>query len=377
MAQLEHNIHFYIGQPNTGKSHDFKKEILIKQLTHRNGSFPVYKGVKYEPVSVSGGEGNEFRGLQSSDLAISFDPVNNQILFGSLLKSIMKAISEPEKAHVFFLDDFHNQNISSLLSEFTPLLKTQNMFNNYNTYIDPIHKIKKRKKFEKLFNDEFISIEELIFLWNEFIDFMDKSYRLSVNSTKRNPENYSIIAISNKISGQSIKLLFPDNFFLLGAANFNSKTLNIFSDWQARATIHYKDPLEQYKGWAEKKSSGTDSENNQTKLFKDLNEKVRTFLEEKGFYDFKSVCFGYWGYEAPQDKTKLEAELLNAFALVNTSLKFHHRNEWINDLGKEFISIINQYNTNNTASVVFEEIMKLENTEEQLYKLGLYENSGY
>jgi len=72
---FKHNIYFKVGQPNTGKSHGFS-QTEVKNCIADTG----YRELKYKKVSVSGGEGNEFRGLQSSDLAISFDPVNSTIV---------------------------------------------------------------------------------------------------------------------------------------------------------------------------------------------------------------------------------------------------------------------------------------------------------
>ena len=122
------NIFFKIGQPNTGKSYFFEKQNLesyLGSLNTTDKNLPV----QYIKIPVSGGVGNEFKGLQNTDLAISFDPVNKSIKFGDFLKVLMQAIITPDKNFVVFLDDFHNQNISSLLSEYTPLFKKQQKIN--------------------------------------------------------------------------------------------------------------------------------------------------------------------------------------------------------------------------------------------------------
>ena len=104
------NIYFKIGQPNTGKSHGFKEYSLKADAIFKDQDF------KYKIIPVSGGIGNEYKGLQNTDLALSYDPIKTEVRFGEFLQLLIKAILQPSKSHVVFLDDFHNQDISSLLS---------------------------------------------------------------------------------------------------------------------------------------------------------------------------------------------------------------------------------------------------------------------
>ena len=81
------NIVFKIGQPNTGKSFRFEQKYL------EENEFKIE--IKYLKIPVSGGVGNEYKGLQNTDLAISYDPINETIRFGDFLKHLMRAIINP------------------------------------------------------------------------------------------------------------------------------------------------------------------------------------------------------------------------------------------------------------------------------------------
>lgn len=350
MSIFKHNIYFKVGQPNTGKSHGFS-QTEVKNCIADTG----YRELKYKKVSVSGGEGNEFRGLQSSDLAISFDPVNSTIVFGSLLKAIMQAISKPEDIHVYFLDDFHNQKISSLLSEFTPLLKPQNAVQNYKDSNADIEQIKTR--FPELFNDASMPAEQIISLWNSFVSEASDILKVDLET------------VTNKVTGQDISLYFPDNFYLFGAANFNDKTLNIYSDWQARAHIEYIDPLDTIDYIKD-----THGENEFYSLLVELNLKVRDYLEMNEYFAYKSICFGFWGYFNNGNEIEgVEAQkdaILNATNALATSLKQNHLHDHINGLGSEILQIIlrSLWYENNSQPISLQG-----KEQENLYNIGMYE----
>ncbi len=290
------NIYFKIGQPNTGKSYSFRKENLEKEYFND-------KEIEYLKIPVSGGIGNEYKGLQNTDLAISYDPIKENLKFGEFLQMLMKAILNPNINYIVFLDDFHNQDISSLLSEYTPLFKA-------GQKVDLKNKIKLNEELKEELKEELLNKEDFnIEKWNEFID-----------SLKVIQES-----ITNRVSGESLKLVFPSNFYLLGCANFNEKTINIFADWSDRAKIEYVNPI--------KIMEELKDENDFIKCTKKLNKDLQEILENKNIYDYEKYCFGIWKVK---DITELEEQkeiIKFFFFMIKNSLIYNNKNSEINEIG--------------------------------------------
>lgn len=339
------NIYFKIGQPNTGKSYSFRESELQEE--------PEFKGKKfhYKVIPVSGGIGNEYKGLQSTDLALSFDPINKVIKFGEFLQMLMSAILQPSIPHVVFLDDFHNQDISSLLSEYTPLFKGQQKSNltKHTGFINS-----KSIDLELTRAEDFAVGEEFINQWNKFIEELSQE-------TKQDPIIIPI-PITNRISGSDLQLIFPSNFYLFGAANFNEKTLNIFADWNDRAEIETINPIQvQYENFHVKK----DNNGNITELFFEkqelieeeksfvkccltMNEKLRNILHEEHIFDYEKYCFGIWkivdennkiisGEDAKLTLEKRVKTIKFFFSMIKNSLIYNNKNSHINNIGLKLI----------------------------------------
>jgi len=341
---IDFNIQFNIGQPNTGKSYNFDKSRIFKVEDKEH--------YRYLKIPVSGGIGNEYKGLQNTDLAITFDPINKELRFGEFLQRLMSAIVNPKVPHVVFLDDFHNQDISSLLSEYTPLFKAQQK--DTVSAIDPSNPI---------YNNEFSDASEFIKNWNTFID--------THCSTITN------VPLTNRISGDSLKLIYPDNFYLLGAANFNENTLNIFADWEDRANITYKNPIKTF----DFELSETDAEIEENVKFLEccrlINTNLKQILKEKEIFDYDRYCFGMWKIvKADKSIINTASERKNAiiffFGMIKNSLKFNNKNSYINDIGWKLIILLqeNQWFKENIKQLT-------NNTEvncEILYDLNIYED---
>jgi len=300
------NIYFKIGQPSTGKSYGFKEENLKKDYFND-------KDIVYKKIPVSGGVGNEYKGLQNTDLAISYDVVNKTLKFGEFLKMLMKAIGNPTVPHVVFLDDFHNQDISSLLSEYTPLFKA-----GQKVDLTKNDKIKNAPDLKIFQLEEFERVEDFISEWNRFI----KS--LNVHSE----------VITNRISGDDLALVYPSNFYLLGAANFNEKTINIFADWADRATIKYIDPL--------KNMDSLKDTNDFVKCAKSLNHNLKNILEESLIFDYEKYCFGIWkvqdeNHKIIKDKEEQKKIIKFFFSMIKNSLIYNNKNSEINEIGWSLI----------------------------------------
>lgn len=298
------NILFNIGQPNTGKSYNFEE-------------FQIFSGVdkkhyRYKKIPVSGGIGNEYKGLQNTDLAITYDPIKKELKFGDFLQTLMSAIVNPGVPHVIFLDDFHNQDISSLLSEYTPLFKAQQK-----------RKIKPIDAAHEIYAEGFADTDAFIDAWNKFI--IDHCADIPV------------MPLTNRISGNALNLVFPDNFYLLGAANFNENTLNIFADWEDRAQIIYKDPINTFKFKGE-----VGAHKDFLECCAALNAEYRKILKSKNIFDTERYCFGMWkivesnGNLIPniEDQKKV---IDFFFGMIKNSLKFNNKNSYINEFGWELL----------------------------------------
>lgn len=330
------NIQFKIGQPNTGKSYYFRKDNLHKS--------PNFKGKKfhYKVIPVSGGVGNEYKGLQNTDLAISFDPINKVIRFGEFLQMLMSAIIQPTIPHVVFLDDFHNQDISSLLSEYTPLFKGQQKTDliKHQSFIED-----KAINLELTKSEDFAIAEEFITKWNMFISELSAE-------TKKDPMIIPI-PVTNRISGSDLQLIFPVNFYLFGAANFNEKTLNIFADWSDRAKLEIIDPLkvqaETFKVDKESKLTFNDiqlSEDDSSfiQCCLVMNEALKDILHDENIFDYEKYCFGIWkvidekgnivSREDQKDTILKRVEIIEFFfSMIKNSLIYNNKNSHINTIG--------------------------------------------
>ncbi len=307
------HIYFKIGQPNTGKSYSFEKNNL-KQREFKN------EDLEYLRIAVSGGIGNEYKGLQNTDLAISYDPINKNLRFGEFLQHLMKAIINPKKVYIVFLDDFHNQDISSLLSEYTPLFKSQQI-EGLEGKIGGA-----QEEFEAIIEKEiFDNVDDFIKKWNLFIN----NLQISV----------PIIPITNRISGESIKLIFPNNFYLLCAANFNEKTINIFADWADRAHIEYVDPLQQMNDEIFKNDKDNVAFINAVKK---MNTILKEKLEKHDIFDYEKYCFGIWKIINSDRKVENNLEEQKSmikffFGMIKNSLIYNNKNSLINEIGWEII----------------------------------------
>lgn len=356
------NIYFKIGQPNTGKSYNFKKEIL-------QSKFPG-KDIKYKTIPVSGGIGNEYKGLQNTDLALSYDPISKTIRFGEFLQMLMSAIIQPDKIYIVFLDDFHNQDISSLLSEYTPLFKEQQKID-----LTPNKEliIKEGINLELLKTEDFENADQFIIQWNKLIE-----------KIKDKNKNIVSIPITNRISGSSLDLLFPNNFYLLGAANFNEKTLNIFADWADRAEIEIIDPIK-----VQTKKYSLNDKDGFIDCCKELNINLKNILHQQNIFDYDRYCFGIWktvnesGNIVTGNKRK---EIIKFFfSMIKNSLIYNNKNSEINVIGWKLILAMRNnswFKENILAEEKIQELEKLDidNDEENgkiftvLHSLGIYDN---
>jgi hypothetical protein len=329
------NIEFIIGQPNTGKSYNFEESRLLN-IAYRD--YYLYK-----KIPVSGGIGNEYKGLQNTDLAITYDPIKEEVRFGEFLQILMSAIVNPDVPHVIFLDDFHNQDISSLLSEYTPLFKAQQMRSIEK--VNREHLIFTKRNYE--------SANEFINIWNDFIE--------------KNCIDVPQVPLTNRISGESLKLVFPNNFYLFGAANFNQNSLNIFADWEDRAKIDYKEPIEDFiKSPEYNKIKDIPF----VKCCVELNNQLKEVLEENNIFDNEKYCFGMWKLFDNEQKLiidiKQQKEIIKFFfRMIKNSLRFNNKNSLINSIGK-FLFIGMQ--TNDWFKDNIEEIKK-ELDDKEFYKI--------
>lgn len=310
--KISNNIEFIIGQPNTGKSYNFEETRLF-DLAYKNH-------YKYLKIPVSGGIGNEYKGLQNTDLAITFDPIKQELRFGEFLQILMSAIVNPKISHVVFLDDFHNQDISSLLSEYTPLFKSQ----------------QKRKLSDlgnnDIFQETFESTEVFINTWNNFI----------ATHCQKDIDGNDIpkVALTNRVSGNSLMLVFPENFYLLGAANFNENSLNIFADWEDRANITYKHPIASFDS-----SELQGHDDSFLNCCLTLNKNLEEILKEKNIFDSERYCFGMWKIVDTEGKliTDVDAQrkiVKFFFGMIKNSLRLNNKNSLINEIGWELLQKI-------------------------------------
>ncbi|WP_457744536.1 hypothetical protein [Sulfurimonas sp.] len=349
LNNVNENIIFNIGQPNTGKSYKFEEsQIFQKEDVNK---------YNYLKIPVSGGVGNEYKGLQNTDLAITYDPIKQELKFGEFLQTLMSAIVNPTIPHIIFLDDFHNQDISSLLSEYTPLFKAQQK-----------SKLKQPADSEKIYTKTFTNVDDFIQEWNNFIE--------------KHCIDVPVVPLTNRISGKSLKLVYPENFYLLGAANFNENTLNIFADWEDRAKINYINPIESFQY---NKTTEYEEEEQTEKDFLEccilLNTTLKQILKDKTIFDDEKYCFGLWKTVYIKDKkVKLiddrgkQIEVVNFFlSMVKNALKFNNKNSEINVIGWKLITDM-QSNPWFKSNVVKDELNFTDIDYEILHKHNIYED---
>lgn len=374
------NIYFKIGQPNTGKSYGFQKKQLLKHSLFQG------EEIKYTLIPVSGGVGNEYKGLQNTDLAISYDVINKTIRFGDFLKTLMSAIIQPSKPHVVFLDDFHNQDISSLLSEYTPLFKGQQKI-DLTEYKETI---KEAGIDLNLINaEEFETAEHFIAQWNILISRIKDLNKKIVS-----------IPITNRISGSSLELIFPSNFYLFGAANFNEKTLNIFADWNDRAEIDTIDPIK-VQGIAFREENGEifkmgneiALEEEEAKFIKCclvMNTSLQSILEEQNIFDHEKYCFGIWKVVGENESIVSKDNRIKIiqffFSMIKNSLIYNNKNSEINTIGWKLIRAMKNdewfIEQMGLSKETIEELEKLDIDDDQkngkifklLHALNIYDN---
>ena len=385
------NIYFKIGQPNTGKSHGFKKDSLENEASFKGKDF------EYTIIPVSGGVGNEYKGLQNTDLALSYDPIKKGIRFGEFLQTLMKAILQPSIPHVVFLDDFHNQDISSLLSEYTPLFKGQQKAD----LISHEGFIKSEVIDLKLVDSEDFQVaEDFIAQWNIFIDNL-------IIKTKDKPTLLTI-PVTNRISGSDLKLIFPANFYLFGAANFNEKTLNIFADWNDRAELETIDPIEVQESFFVENEEGileivkedenhilTKEESAFVKCCKTMNRNLKDILHTEHIFDYEKYCFGIWKVVDENDNIitgkddeqtiKNRVKIIKFFfSMIKNSLIYNNKNSHINTIGwnliKEmskdtwFKNVVTEDDMKKVKDLNIEEDSKNSKIFQLLHTLNIYDN---
>lgn len=304
LNNVNSNIIFNIGQPNTGKSYNFEEFQIFNKSD--------IKKYKYLKIPVSGGIGNEYKGLQNTDLAITYDPIKKELKFGEFLQVLMSAIVNPSIPHIIFLDDFHNQDISSLLSEYTPLFKAQQK-----------REIPQVDEKNAVYNKKYSDINEFINTWNDFI----------LTHCSDTP----IVPLTNRISGKSLNLVYPSNFYLLGAANFNENTLNIFADWEDRAKITYKNPIDTFNYSLNTEDLLDDNNVQFLECCKLLNKNLKEILESKNIFDYDRYCFGMWKIVKSDnmivnDKAEQIKIIKFFFGMIKNSLKFNNKNSYINEI---------------------------------------------
>lgn len=340
LKNINTNIQFNVGQPNTGKSYNFEESRIF------DGVKPKY--YKYLKIPVSGGVGNEYKGLQNTDLAITYDPIKKELRFGEFLQMLMSAIVNPKVPHVVFLDDFHNQDISSLLSEYTPLFKGQQK-----------RSVSEIDATSTIYNSEFKNIDDFIEQWNDFISI--------------HCNDAPIVPLTNRISGDSLKLVYPNNFFLLGAANFNENSLNIFADWEDRAEITYKNPIETFIKSDFYREHETD-EFLKCCLF--MNEKLKEILKSKDIFDYEKYCFGMWKI-VTSDKAIIidedkEKTIKFFFGMIRNALKFNNKNSEINKIGWGLMRKMQENDWFKTNIIEVPNTEKINN--EILHQYNIYED---
>jgi len=392
------NIYFKIGQPNTGKSHNFKELKLNEKEPFKSYIEEDKRKIGYNIIPVSGGVGNEYKGLQNTDLALSYDPINESIRFGKFLQVLMKAILEPHKPHVVFLDDFHNQDISSLLSEYTPLFKGQQKVNltGYDGFIKT-----QSLKLEITKIENFETVEEFIAAWNQFINDLKEEVKDKLTITA--------IPVTNRMSGPDLQLVFPFNFYLFGAANFNEKTINIFADWNDRAELEIINPIEvQEEAFPAKKDEEgkiigitfdkkelVEDEFSFIRCCLTMNENLRDILHDEHIFDYEKYCFGIWKVvdeknkiiSGDDDDKTLEKRVKIIkffFSMIKNSLIYNNKNSHINDVGLKLIqsmkddpwfeAVVSKKEMTDIKDLDVEEDSKNAELFQLLHRLNIYDN---
>lgn len=303
---LEYNIELKIGQPNTGKSFSFEENQLFKNVNKE--SYEYYK------IMVEGGN-DSLKALTSEDITISYNPVKNEAYLSKFLKTIMSAIVNDSSPHVIFLDDFHNVDISSLLSPYMGMLKNFQSFDNVNNNI---------------IREKYSSLENYTEKWNNYIE----------DIKKENP-SLNIFTIENKINGQQIKIFAPSNLYIVGAANWNYNTINMFADIRERAYINYKGlevkPIDNL--------SEISTKEDYKSIIGHINYSLKEVLEDFNIYDFEKYGVGIHRIEKIKELSinNITSDLLSLFDLIRDSIQQNGQKGYINEISylliKELLKI--------------------------------------
>ncbi len=304
LSELHKNICFKLGQPNTGKSFSFEENNLFKGVD--KDSYFYYKEL------VCGGINSDV-GLKSTDISINYNPATKSSVLTPFLKTLMSAIVNKDTPHVIFLDDFHNVDISALLSPYMGALKT-------------FYTIKEDVPFG--LNDSF-DIESYTKEWNKYIQQI----------LEKNPHIESS-QMFNKTNGQSIKFFAPKNLYILGAANWNRNTKHIFADIRDRAQIKEIKPSTSKEFNVSLKNSYDLNDYNNVIHF--VNNSVVEALEEFGLFnsenkylvgEFRTDKLFKNQTKSELTKEVIKNDLLEAFDLIFDSIDENGRQQETNEIG--------------------------------------------
>jgi hypothetical protein len=289
------NIELKIGQPNTGKSYSFEENQLFKDVDK--------KTYEYYKIMVEGGN-DSLKSLTSEDITISYNPAKNEAYLSKFIKTVMSAIINNGAPHVIFLDDFHNIDISSLLSPYMGMLKSFQSFTNVdNNVIDT----------------DYDSLDEYTDKWNDYINTIQNANPL-----------LNVFTIENKINGQQVKLFAPKNLYIVGAANWNYNTINMFSDIRERADIHYITLQEKTIDILQSINNKEDYET----IIKHINYTLSKVLEEFNIYDFEKYGIGIHRVDKMNEFTEknVESDLYSVFDLIKDSIQQNGKKSYINEI---------------------------------------------
>jgi hypothetical protein len=345
------NIYFKIGQPNTSKSYSFERKQLFK-----NEKFNNENSYKYFKIMVEGGE-NNLKGLNSEDISISYNVVTEKPYFTEFLQIIMSSIINPEIPHILFLDDFHNIDISSLLSPYTGMLKNFNEIENTKS-LDEFFNIDNQNK-------EIQTIEE----WNTLIKKIAEDNKIEIST------------ILNKMTGENIELFAPKNLFILGAANWNYNSINIFDDIRERAKIEYIDIYSDEKELKDK-DININKNNAYFKTLLNINKYLKEILEDNHIFDYEKYGIGIYRYfknnlsekEILEDNHILFQDMRQTFDLIRSSLRFNGKNSYINEYSYLLIKKLlnDKYNNKTFIDILFYEIDI--NNKSEIFKISEKDN---
>lgn len=222
---------------------------------------------------------------------------------------------------------------------------------------------------------------------------MESIYRyISKRSKQKNFQSLTPIPVTNRISGSALKLIFPANFYLFAAANFNEKTLNIFADWNDRAELEIIDPIqiqeEAFKIIVDEEKIIVTLNNKELEEAESafiqccltMNEKLRNILHKENIFDHEKYCFGIWKVinengeiiSGKDEKETIENRVKVIkffFSMIKNSLIYNNRNSHINTIGWALIlemKNVHWFNVNVLRKFDFVNIEEYEATDIEL-----------